>query len=280
MAKEKLKGIKCRNGVLKFDRTLVMGILNVTPDSFSDGKLFFNPDKAVEHAKQMVTDGADIIDIGGESSRPGSDQVSEGEELRRVSRIIKKLKDEIKVPISIDTYKPGVAEECIKLGASIINDINGLRGEEMIKVAAKYRVPVIIMHMKGTPKTMQANPSYKDVVEEIKQFLSHQIRKAKKAGVKDIIIDPGIGFGKTTYHNLIILKNLEKFKELNCPMLVGLSRKSFIGNITGLPVNERMEGTLAAISIAIINGANIVRVHDVKECKRAVMVADAVRNEQ
>ena len=272
------KPIKCGKYELKFNKTLIIGILNVTPDSFYDGKLFFNPDKAIEHAKQMVKDGADIIDIGGESSRPGSEPVSEDEELRRVSQIIKKLKDEIKVPISIDTYKPKVAEECIKLGASIINDINGLRNEEMIKVAAKYKVPVIIMHMKGNPKTMQKNPEYEDVVKEIKQFLAQQIKKAKKAGINDIIIDPGIGFGKTTEHNLEILKNLNKFKELNCPILVGPSRKSFIGNITGLPVNERLEGTIAAISIAIMNGANIVRVHDVKECKRAVMVADAIKN--
>ena len=272
------KAIKCGKFKLEFNRTLIMGILNVTPDSFYDGKLFFNPDKAIEHAKQMVKDGADIIDVGGESSRPGSEPVSEEEELRRVSPIIKKLKDEIKVPISIDTYKPRVAEECIKLGASIINDINGLRNEEMINAAAKYKVPVIIMHMKGSPKTMQKNPEYKDVVKEIKQFLAQQIKKTKKAGIRDIIIDPGIGFGKTTEHNLEILKSLDKFKELKCPILIGTSRKSFIGNITGLPVNERLEGTLASIAIAVMNGANIMRVHDVKECKRALMVADAVRN--
>ncbi len=278
MAKEKLKEIKCGKNILKFDRALIMGILNVTPDSFSDGNLFLNPNNSIKHAKQMVKDGADIIDVGGESSRPGSDAVSEEEELGRVSQIIKKLKDEIKVPISIDTYKPKVAEECIKLGASIINDINGLRNEEMVKVAAKYKAPVVIMHMKGSPKTMQKNPEYKDVIKEIKQFLAKQIKKAKKAGIKDIIIDPGIGFGKTTEHNLHILKNLSEFKELKCPILVGPSRKSFIGNITGLPVNERLEGTLAAISIAIMNGANIVRVHDVKESKRAVMVAAAIKN--
>jgi len=165
-----LNAVKCGKFELKFNRTLVMGILNVTPDSFYDGKLFFNPGKAIEHAKQMVRDGADIIDIGGESSRPGSEPVSEEEELRRVSPIIKKLKDEIKVPISIDTYKPRVAEECIKLGASIINDINGLRNEGMAKVAAKYKVPVVIMHMKGSPKTMQHNPVYKDAVKEINLF--------------------------------------------------------------------------------------------------------------
>ena len=273
-----LKAIKCGKNILKFDRTLIMGILNVTPDSFSDGNLFFDAGKAIEHAKRMVKDGADIIDIGGESSRPGSEPVSEKEELIRVSQIIKKLKGEINVPISIDTYKPRVAEGCIKLGASMINDINGLRNEEMINAAAKYKVPVIIMHMKGSPKTMQKNPEYRDVIKEIKLFLAQQIKKAKKGGIKDMIIDPGMGFGKTTEHNLQILKNLSKFKELKCPILVGPSRKSFIGNITGLAVNERLEGTLAAISISIMNGANIVRVHDVKECKRAVMVADAVRN--
>lgn len=272
-----LKAIKCGKFELRFNRTLIMGILNVTPDSFYDGRLFFNPCKAIEHAKQMVKDGADLIDIGGESSRPGSEPVSEEEELMRVSQIIKELKDEINVPISIDTYKPRVAEECINLGASIINDINGLRNEDMISVAAKYKVPVVMMHMKGNPKTMQENPVYKDAVKEIKDFLRHQIKKTKKAGIKDILIDPGIGFGKTTEHNLQILKNLSEFKELKCPILVGPSRKYFIGNITGLPVNERLEGTLAAISISIMNGANIVRVHDVKECKRAVMVADAVR---
>jgi|SRR3989338_2236623 len=272
-----LNAVKCGKFELKFNRTLVMGILNVTPDSFSDGNLFLDSNEAIKHAKQMVKDGADIIDIGGESSRPGSEPVSEEEELRRVSQIIKKLKDEIKIPISIDTYKPKVAEECIKLGASIINDINGLRNEGMVKVAAKYKVPVVIMHMKGNPKTMQENPVYKDVVKEIKEFFSQQTKKARKAGIKDIIIDPGIGFGKTTEHNLKILKNLNKFKELKCPILVGPSRKSFIGNITRLQVNERLEGTIAAISIAIMNGANIVRVHDVKECKRAAMVADAVR---
>lgn len=272
-----VKTINCGKYALNFDKTLIMGVLNVTPDSFSDGKLFFDAEKAVMHAKKMVEEGADIIDIGGESSRPGSDPISDEEEIQRVSPIIKKLAREIKIPISIDTYKPKVAEECIKTGASMINDINGLRNPQMINVVARYKVPVIIMHMKGSPKTMQDNPVYKDVVREIKQFLSHQVKKAKKAGIKDIIIDPGIGFGKTTEHNLEILKNLNKFKELKRPILVGPSRKSFIGNIIGLPVGERLEGTIAAISIAIFNGANIVRVHDVKECKRAAMVVDAIK---
>lgn len=259
------------------ERTLVMGILNVTPDSFSDGGLFFDVNKAVEHSKQMVNDGADIIDVGGESTRPSSDQVSEEEELKRVKPVIERLVKEVNALISIDTYKPKVVEECIKLGVNLVNDITGLRNKEMIEVIAKYKVPVVIMHMKGDPKNMQQNPTYKDVVKEIKEFLIDRISEARKAGIKDFIIDPGIGFGKTTEHNLQILKRLSEFKSLGCPILVGPSRKSFIGNITGLPANERLEGTLASISIAIMNGANIVRVHDVKECKRAIQIADAIR---
>jgi dihydropteroate synthase len=273
----KLKNIKCGNYKLDFGKTIIMGVLNLTPDSFSDGGLFTNVDKAVEHGKQMVKDGADIIDIGGESSKPGSIPVLEKEELKRVKPVIQKLVKEIKVPISIDTYKPNVAKECLNLGASIVNDITGLRNREMIKIVAKYKTPVIIMHMKGMPKNMQENPVYQDVVDEIKEFLEERINEAKKSGINDIVIDPGIGFGKTTEHNLQILKRLNEFKTLGCPILVGPSRKSFIGNITGLPVNERLEGTLSSISIAIINGANIIRVHDVKECKRAAQTADAIR---
>jgi dihydropteroate synthase len=276
-SKTKFKNIKCGTHNLTFKKTIIMGILNVTPDSFSDGGLFIDIDKAVKHAKQMVSDGADIIDIGGESSRPGSNPISEEEELRRVKPIIERLTKDINVPISIDTYKPKVAEECIKSGASIINDISGLRNQKMVEIAIKYKVPVIVMHLLGNPKTMQENISYKDVVDDIICFLKKRVEKAKEAGLKDIIIDPGIGFGKTTEHNLQIINKLREFKSLGCPILIGPSRKSFIGNITGLPVNERLEGTLASISIAIMNGANIIRVHDVKECKRAVQISDAIR---
>ena len=272
-----MNGLKLKKHVLNFDRTIVMGILNVTPDSFSDGNLFFGVDKAVEHAKQMINEGADIIDIGGESSRPNAEPVSEEEELKRVAPVIERLAKETGIPISIDTYKPRVAEECINLGAQIVNDISGLRSNEMIEIVAKYKVPVIVMHMKGIPKNMQQNPVYDDAVAEIKQFLSDRISDAKKAGIKDIIIDPGIGFGKATGHNLQILKRLHELKTLNCPILVGPSRKSFIGNITGLDASERLEGTLAAVSIAILNGANIIRVHDVRQCKRAAQIADAIR---
>ena len=262
---------------MKFNKTIVMGILNVTPDSFSENGLFFDFDKAINHARQMAKDGAQIIDVGGESTRPGSSPVSEKEELMRVRPVIEALSKEIDVPISIDTYKPKVAEDCIKAGASVVNDITGLANKDMLKILKKHQVPVVVMHMKGKPRTMQKNPKYNDVVKEIKKFFKEKIAIARKAGIKDVIIDPGIGFGKTTEHNLQILKRLNEFKDLGKPILIGPSRKTFIGNITGLPLNERLEGTLASVSIAVMNGANIVRVHDVKECKRAVQIAGAIK---
>ena len=260
-------------------KTYVMGVLNVTPDSFADGGLFFETSKAVEHAKQMAFDGADIIDIGGESAKPGSEPISEEEELNRVQPVIKELvKDGISIPISIDTNKPAVAEKCLEVGARMVNDTTGLKDIDMARVVSQYRIPVVIMHMKGTPKTMQADPTYEDVVEEIKEFMRQRIKVAKEAGIQEVIIDPGIGFGKTTEHNLQILKRLHEFQELGCPILIGTSRKSFIGNLTGgLPVTERLEGTLVSLAVAIMNGANIVRVHDVKETKRAIQVVDAIK---
>lgn len=260
------------------DRTLIMGVLNITPDSFSDGNLFMNLDDAISHAKQMVKDGADIIDVGGESTRPGSLRISEKEELKRVRHVVEALSKEINALISIDTYKPKVAEECLKRGARIVNDITGLAEQKMLDVVKKYDASVVVMHMKGKPKDMQENPQYGDVVVDIKKFLKGRIAKARMAGIKEVIVDPGIGFGKTAEHNLQIINRLREFTELKCPILIGTSRKSFIGNVTGLNVNERLEGTLASVAIAVMNGANIVRVHDVKECKRAVQVADAVRN--
>lgn len=260
------------------DRTLIMGILNSTPDSFSDGNRFINFENAISHAKQMVKDGADIIDVGGESTRPGSMRISEMEELKRVKPVVETLSREVNALISIDTYKPKVAKECLRRGAHIVNDITGLADKKMLKAVKKYNASVVVMHMKGNPKNMQKNPQYKDVVADIKKFLKGRIAKARMAGIEDIIIDPGIGFGKTTQHNLQIINRLREFTELKCPILIGTSRKSFIGNITGSNVSERLEGTLASVAIAVMNGANIVRVHDVKECKRAVQIADAVRN--
>ena len=254
-----------------------MGILNVTPDSFSDAGLFNNVETAVAHAIQMVTEGADVIDIGGESTRPGSEPLSEKEEIERVLPVVQRLRKEISVPLSIDTYKPKVAEACLKEGAHLINDITGLKNPELRNIIAKHDVPVILMHMKGTPKTMQQNPEYHDLLREIRDFFDQQITVARQEHIQQIIIDPGIGFGKTLEHNLQILKHLTVFEELGCPILVGPSRKSFIGKITGLPVTERLEGTIAAVAVSVMNGAHIVRVHDVKECKRAVQIADAIR---
>lgn len=260
------------------DKTLIMGILNITDDSFYDGGIFKNIDSAVKHAKQMEKDGADIIDIGGESSRPGANPVSEEEELKRILPVIKKLKTVLKIPISVDTYKPKVAEECLKSGAAIVNDITGLRDKNMAKVIAKYNAAVVIMHMKGNPKDMQVSPVYKNAVREIKAYLKKKINEAKKHGIRNIIIDPGIGFGKTVKHNLEIIKNLEEFKKLKVPVLIGVSRKSFIGKILNLSVNERLEGALAAASIAVYNGADILRVHDVKETVRAIRIVNAVKS--
>jgi len=273
----KFSPIVCKDYTLRFEKTLIMGILNVTPDSFSDGGLFADIDTAVAHGKKMVSEGADVIDVGGESSRPGSAPLSEKEELDRILPVVTRLLDEVSVPISIDTYKPLVADACLKAGAHLINDITGLTNPEMRKVAVKHNIPVVLMHMRGTPKTMQQNPVYQDLLGEITAFFQEQIATARKAGIQNIIIDPGIGFGKTVEHNLQILKHLGEFKSLGCPILVGPSRKSFIGMITGLSVKERLDGTLAAIIVAVMSGANMVRVHDVNECKRAVQVADAIR---
>ncbi len=272
-----LTPITCKQHTLRFEKTLIMGILNVTPDSFSDGGLFNNRDAAVAHAKKMVSDGADLIDVGGESSRPGSEPLSEKEELARILPVVIRLVDEVSVPISIDTYKPVVADACLKAGAHLINDITGLTNPKMRTIAAENNAPVVMMHMQGTPKAMQQKPVYQDIIGEIKAFFQRQIIAAQKAGVRQIIIDPGIGFGKTVEHNLQILKHLDAFKTLGCPLLVGPSRKSFIGTITGLPVNERLEGTIAAVTVAVMNGAQIVRIHDVKECRRAIQVVDAIR---
>lgn len=261
------------------DKPKITGVLNVTPDSFSDGGEFFDAEKAIQRAKRMVADGADIIDIGGESTRPFSDPVSVEEELRRVKPVLKALVDETAVPISIDSYKPEVVRHCLELGAHMVNDVTGLRNEEMIQLVAKYKVPVVIMHMLGNPKTMQENPKYKDVVQDIKAFLQDRLIVAKKAGIKDIIIDPGIGFGKTVEHNLEIIRRLGEFQSLGHPILIGPSRKSFIGKILQIDdPQERLEGTLAAVALCVYNGADILRVHDVKECRRAIGIARAIKN--
>ncbi len=263
-------------------KTSIMGILNVTQDSFSDGGLYFDKSAAINRAIEMVEEGADIIDIGGESTRPGAEQVHEEEELRRTIPVIEALAKEISVPISIDTYKSSVANRALEAGASMVNDISGLRFDpKMPEVIAYHKVPVVIMHIKGTPKDMQQNPVYEALIPEIMEYLAEGIQIAAKSGITEdnIIIDPGIGFGKTFEHNLDIIHNLKMFTSLEKPILIGPSRKAFIGKILGdvLPAGRR-EGTAAAVAISIFNGANIVRVHDVKEMVHVAKVADAIKN--
>ncbi|MDI6689506.1 MAG: dihydropteroate synthase [Actinomycetota bacterium] len=260
-------------------RTYIMGVLNVTPDSFSDGGKFCRLDKAVEHGLRMVEEGADIIDVGGESTRPGAEPVSLDQELERVIPVIELLASQIDKPISIDTYKCEVARRALDAGASIVNDISGLRADEaMVKLVAERCTPVVIMHMRGTPRDMQINPQYKCVMGEIISFLRERAQIAIKAGIpkENIIVDPGIGFGKTREHNLEIMRRLPELKSLGYPILIGTSRKSFIGFTLDLPVEERLEGTAATVAYAIAQGANIVRVHDVKDMVRVVRMTDAM----
>jgi len=274
-----------RNFSLDFSKkTYIMGILNVTPDSFSDVGLFFDKSAAIKKALQMVEDGADIIDIGGESTRPGSEAVPVEEELRRTIPVIATIAKEITIPISIDTYKAEVAQRALDAGASMVNDISGLRFDpEMTKVVSEYKVPVVVMHIKGKPRDMQINPVYEALIPEILDYLRGSIRIAHEAGIPDnmIVIDPGIGFGKTFEQNLSIIHNLQEFTLLEKPVLIGASRKAFIGKILGdAPPEERFEGTAAAVAISILNGANIIRVHDVQEMVKVAKVADAIKWEK
>lgn len=267
------------------NRTYIMGILNVTPDSFSDGGLYFEPERAVERALEMIAEGADIIDIGGESTRPksaaygeGADVVDAEEECRRVLPVITELSGQSDIPISIDTYKSEVALRALDAGATIVNDISGFRFDpRMPETVARMGASVVLMHTKGTPRTMQMKPYYEDLFREVRGYLQEGIEIAKRYGIEQIMIDPGIGFGKLQEHNLQLLNRLSDFRTLGYPILVGASRKSFIGNILHVPVEQRLEGSLAAAVSSVFFGANIVRVHDVKETKHAVMMADAIR---
>jgi dihydropteroate synthase len=262
------------------NKTLIMGILNITPDSFSDGGLFYSCEKAIEHGLQMAAEGADIIDIGGESTRPGAKSVQANVELKRVLPIIDGLVRKTKIPISIDTKKAQVARQAINTGAEIINDISALNSDkEMAKTVKETRAALILMHMRGKPKNMQkGNLIYADLMGEIIEYLKKSSEKAVKTGVKKdaLVIDPGIGFGKTPEDNYRIIRNLSELKELGIPVMVGTSRKSFIGKITGGEPRERLEGNAATVTAAIINGCNIVRVHDVAAMKKVVSVADAI----
>lgn len=265
--------------------TCVMGILNVTPDSFSDGGRFFKASQAIDQAHKMVEQGADIIDIGGESTRPFSEAVSAEEEIRRVVPVIRELAKTIPVPISIDTNKAIVAEQAIEAGASIVNDVSAMEMDpDMARVVAENKVPVILMHMLGLPRTMQVNPHYDDVVSEIVVYLENVIRKAEDRGIPKsmIIADPGIGFGKTIEHNFRLLKHIQEFKCLNVPILVGSSRKAFIrktlGEAEGKDISREIEiGTQATVSASVIGGAHIVRVHDVASTVATVKILDAMK---
>ncbi|MDD5613668.1 MAG: dihydropteroate synthase [Candidatus Omnitrophica bacterium] len=272
--------LDCRGrSIVLGKKTLIMGVLNATPDSFSDGGMFLDTDKAIEHILRMEEKGADIIDLGGESSRPGSGTVQVEQELKRVIPILKKAARRVSVPISIDTRKSKVAKEAIEHGASIINDISSLTYDaKMAKVASKYNVAVILMHMKGAPSTMQKNPSYQDVVSEVYRYLKNAVERALKSGIaKDkIIIDPGIGFGKRLEDNIALLRRLKEFKSLGRPIAIGTSRKSFLGSILNKDIDKRLYGSLASCACAIINGADIVRVHDVEETKDLARIIDRI----
>ncbi len=275
--------IELANGrLLKLDRPLVMGILNVTPDSFSDGGKYAGIKEALSFAQQMVKDGVDIIDIGGESSRPGSNPVSLDEELKRVIPIITKIREHSTIPISIDTTKADVARQAISAGADIVNDISALRFDsEMVDVIAENRTPVILMHMLGDPKTMQADPIYFDCVNEIMQFFSERIHFCLNNGIQreKIILDPGIGFGKKLSDNLALINKIGQFKTFGCPVLLGASRKSFIGMITGdkKSPEKRIGGSLAAAITGIQNGVDILRVHDIAETIEAIKLLKALK---
>ena len=261
--------------------TLVMGILNVTPDSFSDGGLFYNTDEAVSHAIKLIEYGIDIIDIGGESTRPGAKKISEEEEIQRIIPVVKQIRElSPEIIISIDTTKSMVAQKAIQSGANIINDISGFSFDnKMIDVVRESKVPVIIMHMQGDPSNMQDNPVYDDLIMDISSFFKNKIKLAIDAGIKkeQIILDPGIGFGKTVGDNFQLINQLNEFCKLGFPVMIGPSRKSFIGTTLNLPVDDRLEGTAAAVAVGVMNGARIVRVHDVKEIKRVVTIVEKIR---
>ncbi len=277
---DKVELLEWPKGRLDFSAgCIVMGVLNVTPDSFSDGGQFLDMDRAVEHGLKMAAEGAAMIDIGAESTRPGAEPVSVDEQLKRVVPVIEALCKRIEVPISIDTNSSGVAKAALGAGASIINDITALSDEGMGELAAEEHVPVILMHMQGTPATMQVEPKYKDVVSEVRRFLLKKAKRAEEFGIpkERIFIDPGIGFGKTLEHNLLLLRNIDKIITTGYRVLVGTSRKSFIGTITDKnePV-DRIFGTAASVALCVAAGVSIVRVHDVADMVDVVKVANAI----
>lgn len=271
--------LDCGGKILDLSRPQVMGVLNVTPDSFSDGGDFFSPEKAVAHALQMEREGAAIIDIGGESTRPGALQVSVDEELQRVIPVIEALQSRLKVPISIDTRKPEVMAAAVAAGAGFINDVEALRAPGAIEVVAGMDVPVCLMHMQGSPETMQEQPDYHHVVAEVREFLLGRVSVCEQAGIRHsrLLLDPGFGFGKSTAHNLHLLARLDELVACGFPLLVGLSRKSMIGKLLDLNVAERLPASIALATLAVDRGASLVRTHDVAETWQAVQMYNALQ---
>jgi len=265
----------CAGKSLDLSAPRIMGILNVTPDSFSDGGKFFDRDAALKQAHQLVADGADILDIGGESTRPGSDMVPVQQEIERVVPVIEAISAEIDIPISIDTMKPEVMRAAVSAGAGLINDVNALRTQGALETAVALDVPVCLMHMQGTPQTMQNEPHYEDVVTEVEAFLLERARLCEEAGIpaSKIMLDPGFGFGKRARHNLRLMKHLSRLTALPYPLLVGVSRKSIIGDMLKVSVDERLAGSLSLASIAVWQGAKLIRTHDVKETAQAVKLS-------
>jgi dihydropteroate synthase len=272
--------VKIRGGVLSLESaTAIMGVVNVTPDSFSDGGRYLNVDAAVAHAVAMVEQGATLLDIGAESSRPGAEPVDETEEIRRLIPVVREVCRRVSVPVSVDTTKAAVAVRALDAGAAIINDISALRFDPaMAKVVAESGAGLVLMHMQGTPKTMQDAPKYRDVVADVYDFFRERIRTAEQLHIspQQILLDPGIGFGKNQEHNLTLLARLDRFLPLGRPLLVGVSRKAFIGRILDRPVDERVMGTAAAVALAVAHGAKVVRVHDVRQMRDVVKMADAI----
>ena len=257
----------------------IMGVLNVTPDSFSDGGRHQTCEAALHHAHRLIAEGAAILDIGGESTRPGAEPVSAAEELRRVIPVLETLRRETTVRLSIDTMKSEVAESALRAGATLINDVTGLRDPAMMAAAARHNAGVVIMHMRGAPQTMRGLTDYADVVAEVKEYLAAQAAAARAAGIAEIILDPGIGFAKTAAQSFTLVRRLGEFEELGYPILIGPSRKSFLSAIPGMErAEDRLEGTLAAVAIGVLHGASIIRAHDVADCWKAAMVAAAVRS--
>ena len=270
--------LDCKGKLLDLTYPQVMGILNVTPDSFSDGGQFFGEDLALEQARQMVADGAAIIDVGGESTRPGAVVVAIEQEIARVVPVIKAIQSEIDVAISIDTSKPDVMRAAIAAGAGLINDVQALRVEGALEAASALDVPVCLMHAQGTPQTMQDNPDYSHVVDEVISFLLERVAACEAAGINrnKLIVDPGFGFGKRARHNLRLMKHLDRLSEVELPVLVGVSRKSIIGKLLNLSVEERLAGSLAMASITVSQGAKLIRTHDVRETVQAVNLCNYV----